>query len=116
MKDLIKMFRETVDSAPDFIKRLSLKELSYLASTQYSSDFRIGRNAFSRGALLAYELDQLITEKTGGQKSFRDALLNLYRWSQEHQQALPYEEIVVIMGEGLGVDLEEVWERWKKGQ
>jgi predicted metalloprotease with PDZ domain len=113
---LIKMFRETVDSAPDFIKRLSLKELSYLASTQYSSDFRIGRNAFSRGALLAYELDQLITEKTGGQKSFRDALLNLYRWSQEHQQALPYEEIVVIMGEGLGVDLEEVWERWKKGQ
>lgn len=112
-ENLIRMFRETVNTAPDFIKRLSLKELSYLASTQYSSDFRIGRNAFSRGALLAYELDQLITEKSGGKKSFRDALLNLYHWSEKNKRALPFEEIPVIMGRQLGVDIMEVWKKWK---
>ncbi len=110
---LIRMFRETVETAPDFIQRLSLKELSYLASTQYGTDFRIGRNAFSRGALFAFELDQFITEKTGGEKSFRDAILNLYHWSEQNQKALPYEEIPVIMEKGLGVDIKEVWEKWK---
>lgn len=112
---LINYFRQNVDDAPDFIKRLSLKEISFLASTQYSSDFRIGRNVFSRGALLAYDLDQLITEKTNGEKSFKDVLLNLYRWAEKNQKAFPYEELPDIMGEGLGVDLSGVWAKWGGG-
>ncbi len=110
---LIEMFQQTVNTAPDFIKKLSLKELSLLASTQYSSDFRVGRNSFSRGALLAYDLNKLIKEKTKGQKSFKEMLLNMYRWTEKNQRAMPYEEIPQIMGEGLGVDIQKVWEKWQ---
>jgi len=114
IKDILNFFRETVASAPDFIKDLSLRDLSRLGSTQYGEDFRIGMNLFSRGALLAHDLDREIQEKTDGAKSFRDVMLGLLSWTEKHQRAFAYKEIEAIMSESAGVDLSAIWNRWQE--
>jgi len=113
-KDILDYFRKTLASAPDFIRELSLEDLSRLGSTQYAADFRIGMNLFSRGALLAHDLDMEIQGKTGGAKSFRDVLLGLLHWTQQNQRAFAYDEIEPIMSGSVGVDLSAVWNRWQR--
>lgn len=54
--------------APLFIKQMSLEYLSMVASSLYSTDFRTGSNLFSRGALMAKDIDDLIQLKTQKQK------------------------------------------------
>ncbi|MDN5214036.1 hypothetical protein QQ020_18310 [Fulvivirgaceae bacterium BMA12] len=111
---ILDRFRNTITTAPDFINKKSLRELSLLGSTQYSKDFRIGQNLFSRGALMAYEMDEYIQKQSNGTKTFKDAVINLYRWSEKHRRAFDYEEILTILSDGAGVDLSPVWEKWQK--
>ncbi|NVK85965.1 MAG: hypothetical protein HWE21_16680 [Cytophagia bacterium] len=106
-------WKSNMDNAPDFIKTKTLKELSLLGSTQYASDFRIGKNLFSRGALMAYDLDGYIQKQTNGKKSFKEAILGLLNWSKENQRAFKYNEIEPIMSEATGVDLSSVWNKWQ---
>lgn len=103
-----------MDTAPDFINTKTLQELSLLGSTQYASDFRIGKNLFSRGALMAYDLDAYIQKQTNGEKSFKDAMLGLLHWSNENQRAFKYNEIEPIMSRATGVDLSTIWNTWQK--
>ncbi|MFC4219748.1 M61 family metallopeptidase [Flagellimonas marina] len=112
-EERLNWWKTTVDNAPDFIKAKSLKELSLLGSTQYASDFRIGKNLFSRGALMAYDLDEYIQKQTNGKKSFKDAILGLLSWSNENQRAFKYNEIESIMSQATGVDLSPVWNKWQ---
>ncbi|MFD0860921.1 hypothetical protein ACFQ1M_01765 [Sungkyunkwania multivorans] len=109
----LQFFRGVLASAPPFIKEKSLKELSRLGSTQYSLDFDIGRNLFSRGALMAYEMDTKIKSSTNGEKSFKDALLGLLQWTEENQRAFKYEEIIPILSKSTGVDLTNIWSKWQ---
>jgi len=111
---ILDYFREILDSAPEYIKEKSLRELSLLGSTQYSADFRIGKNLFSRGALLAHEVDMRIQEKTNGTRSFKDALLGLLNWTKENNRAFQYSEIELIISESVGVDISDIWEKWQK--
>ena len=113
-KDILDFFQRTMASAPKYIKELSLKDLSRLGSTQYSEDFRIGMNLFSRGALLAHDLDIEIQMETGGARSFQDVMLGLLRWTEEHQRAFAYDEIEPILSESAGVDLSAIWNRWQE--
>ncbi|WP_456423384.1 M61 family metallopeptidase [Lutibacter sp.] len=113
-KQIIKFFNEILDNAPDYIKKKSLRELSLLGSTQYSMDFRIGKNLFSRGALLAHDLDILIFEETGGQKSFKDAILGLLKWTEVNKRAFRYDEIASIISKSVHVDVSKMWEKWQK--
>ncbi|WP_153231825.1 M61 family metallopeptidase [Algoriphagus machipongonensis] len=106
-------WKSNMDNAPDFIKTKTLKELSLLGSTQYASDFRIGKNLFSRGALMAYDLDEYIQKQTNGSKSFRDAILGLLNWSEDNQRAFKYNEIEPIMSKATGVDLSPIWNKWQ---
>ncbi|NVJ64583.1 MAG: hypothetical protein HWD84_10195 [Flavobacteriaceae bacterium] len=106
-------WKSNMDNAPDFIKTKTLKELSLLGSTQYASDFRIGKNLFSRGALMAHDLDDYIQKQTNGKKSFKEAILGLLNWSKENQRAFKYNEIEPIMSEATGVDLSSVWNKWQ---
>lgn len=115
-EEILSFFQKILDEAPDFIKQKSLRELSALGSTQYSLDFRIGKNLFARGALFAHALDMEIQKKTDGQKTIREALLALLRWSEEHQSAFAYDQIEQIMSEGVGVDLKVVWDKWQPGR
>jgi len=106
-------WKSNIDNAPDFIKTKTLKELSLLGSTQYASDFRIGKNLFSRGALMAYDLDEYIQKQTDGKKSFKDAILGLLNWSKDNQRAFKYNEIEPIMSKATGVDLSLIWNKWQ---
>ncbi len=113
-KNILEFFRNTTGSAPEYIKQMSLKELSRLGSTQYGEDFRIGRNLFSRGALMAHDLDMEIQKKTKGEKSFRDVMLGLLRWTEKNQRAFRYDEIEPIMSASVGLDLSAIWKRWQE--
>ncbi|MGH9816076.1 MAG: hypothetical protein ACRD6I_08365, partial [Candidatus Acidiferrales bacterium] len=64
-------FRATLTEVPPFMLRLPLVELSRIASTRYSEDFRLGRATYSRGGLMAAEMDDYIRASTNGQKRLR---------------------------------------------
>jgi|tagenome__1003787_1003787.scaffolds.fasta_scaffold20939968_2 predicted metalloprotease with PDZ domain len=100
-----------VDSAPPFLRAMSLPELSREGSFLYSADFRTGMNLFSRGALMAAEMDDAIQAQTSGEKSLRDALRHLLEWSAENQRAFRVEELPQIFHEATGVDTTAILNR-----
>jgi predicted metalloprotease with PDZ domain len=110
---ILNLFNNVVENAPTFIWEKSLRELSLLGSTQYSLDFRIGKNLFSRGALLARELDVFIQQESKGTKSFKDAVLGLMKWTEEKNRAFDYDEIEPIMSTATGIDLKNIWQKWQ---
>jgi predicted metalloprotease with PDZ domain len=107
-------FRESLEQAPLFIKRMTTLELSRVASTRYSSDFRTGRNVFSRGGLMAAEMDELFRAQSGGKTSLRDALRHLVSWSEQNRRAFRIDELPGIFQGGTGVDVSAVMEDWLK--
>ncbi|WP_430468493.1 hypothetical protein [Winogradskyella ouciana] len=109
----IDFFKQIIEHAPIYIKEKSLKELSQLGSSQYSGDFNIGRNLFSRGALMAYEMDVEIKKATNNEKTFKDALIGLLNWTKENDRAFEYHEIETILSNSTGVDLSEIWLKWQ---
>jgi len=111
---ILDFFRNTINRAPAFIKQKSLQELSQLGSSQYSLDFRIGKELFSRGALMAHDMDSVIRQQTGGQKSFREAALGLLKWTEKNKRAFNYDEIEPILSTASGVSLKETWDRWQR--
>jgi predicted metalloprotease with PDZ domain len=106
--------REVVGEAPPFIKRMSLETLSREASFLYATDFRLGKNIFSRGALMAAEMDDRIREKTHGGKSLRDALRALLAWSEKNRRAFQPDEMMRVFFEGTGVDVRDIYRRWQE--
>jgi predicted metalloprotease with PDZ domain len=104
--------REILDTAPEFIRRMSLIELSREGSFLYADDFRVGQSLFSRGALMAAETDARIRSQTAGQKSLRDALRHLMEWSERNHRAFRIEELPAIFRETTGVDTASILDRW----
>jgi predicted metalloprotease with PDZ domain len=104
--------RATLVDIPPFIRDMPLVDLSRIASTRYSEDFRTGRTLFAKGALLAAELDQHIRQASGGRKRFRDAAIYLMKWSEEHKRGFRVDELPGIFQEATGVDSRTVWKRW----
>lgn len=113
-EDILEWFKRNMKQAPDYINNKSLRELSLLGSTQYAKDFRIGKNLFSRGALMAYDLDEYIQQQTNGKKSFKDAILGLLNWTKVNQRAFKYHEIEPIISKATGVDLSHIWDKWQQ--
>ncbi|MCM3902599.1 MAG: hypothetical protein ND866_12910 [Pyrinomonadaceae bacterium] len=106
------VLRGIVSESPAFIRRMTLVELSRVGSTRYSEDFRTGRNLFSRGALMAAEMDERIRERSAGKKTFRDGMRSLMTWSTRNRRAFRIVELPAILAEGTGVDTREVMEKW----
>jgi len=109
---LERRFRSVLQEASPELRRLSLRELSLAASTQYASDFRIGKLTFSRGGLMAAEMDDRIRAQTHGEKSLREALRHLVAWSAENHRAFRIEELPVRFREATGVETRDILERW----
>jgi predicted metalloprotease with PDZ domain len=109
---LARRFRANVDSAPPFLKRLPLVELSRVASTRYAEDFRTGRLVFSRGGLMAAAIDERIQRESGGAKSLRDALRHLVAWTARERRAFAVSELAALIREGTGVDVGGVIDEW----
>lgn len=105
-------FGAALREAPDFIRKLSLIDLSRLASTRYSQDFRIGRSVFSRGALMALEMDEHLRKVSAGRVRLRDALRRLVAWSARSGRAFRIEELPHIFRQATGVDTRSILERW----
>jgi len=107
-------FRSTLRRMPAFLKQMPLVELSKIASTRYSEDFRTGRTVFSRGGLMAAEMDQRMREKTKGKKRLRDALRYLVEWSAREKRAFRIEELPRIFKEATRVETRDILEKWLK--
>ena len=108
-------FRNTLREMPDFLKRMPLVDLSRTASTMYSEDFRTGRTVFSRGGLMAHEMDQKIRGGTNGAKRLRDGLRALVAWSAREKRAFRIDELPSIFKDGTGVETRDIMERWLAG-
>lgn len=108
--------RAVLDAAPAFIRRMPLEVLSREASFLYSEDFRTGRNVFARGALMAADMDDRIRSRSHGDKSLRDALRWLLRWSEENQQPFQTRDLPGYFKNATGVDVEDILERWLEPQ
>ena len=109
---LQRRFRANVDSAPVFLRRLPLVELSRVASTRYAEDFRTGRLVFSRGGLMAAALDDHIQAGSTGAKSLRDALRYLVAWTARERRAFAIDELPALITAATGVDTRAVFEEW----
>jgi predicted metalloprotease with PDZ domain len=105
-------FQETLAETPDFIRAMDTVALSRLASTQYSEDFRTGSNSFSRGGMMAYEMDQRIRSRTAHRRSLADALRHLVAWSARERRPFQLDRIPELLSEGAGVELSDVYEKW----
>ncbi len=104
--------RSIVANAPDFLQRMSLDELSREGSFLYADDFRVGMNLFSRGALMAAEMDDRIRAQTSGQKSLRDALRYLMAWTAQNRRAFRTDELPEIFRQATGVDTTSILKSW----
>ncbi len=107
----LQQYRQYVDDSPDFIRRMSLVELSRVGSTAYSTDFRIGRNLYMRGALLAADLDIHLRQQTHGRARLRDVLRYLLTWCARHQRGFRVDELPAIFHEATGVEVRAILER-----
>jgi predicted metalloprotease with PDZ domain len=104
--------RATLAAEPAFIRAMPLVALSRIASTRYAEDFRTGRTLFSRGALLAAELDAQIRAETGGRKRLRDFFRHLMEWSEANRRGFHVEELPGLVREATEVETRKTWERW----
>src|SRR5277367_3245926 len=104
--------RQIVETAPPFLQKMPLDVLSREASFLYAQDFRTGMNVFSRGALMAAEMDDRIRVRTNGAKSLRDALRWLLRWSAENQKPFQTEDLPRYFATATGVEVGDILERW----
>ena len=109
---LDRRFRGVLREAARELRRMPLRDLSLLASTQYAADFRIGQLTFARGGLMAAEMDDRIRSETRGAKSLRDALRGLVAWSAQNHRAFRIEELPARFREATGVDTRDIMERW----
>ena len=109
---LNRRFRSNLSSAPRFLRRLPLVDLSRVASTRYSEDFRTGRLVFSRGGLMAAAVDERIQSDTKGAKSLRDALRFMVAWSAREQRGFRTNELAGLIQQATGVDARAVIEQW----
>ncbi|MGD9902028.1 MAG: hypothetical protein AB7U83_01060 [Vicinamibacterales bacterium] len=109
---LQRRFRANVASAPPFLKRLPLIELSRVASTRYAEDFRTGRLVFSRGGLMAAAIDDRIRGETKGARSLRDAFRHLVAWTARERRAFAIDELPGLIREATGVDVGAVVAEW----
>jgi predicted metalloprotease with PDZ domain len=106
--------RTYLDAEPAFLRRMSALELSREGSFLYSDDFRVGIGLFSRGALLAAEMDDRIQSQSAGKKSLRDALRHLVEWSADNQRAFRTDELPRLFREATGVDITDILDRWMR--
>jgi predicted metalloprotease with PDZ domain len=105
-------FRETLAETPDFIKAMDTVELSRVASTRYSEDFRTGSNSFSRGGMMAYEMDERIRTESNGKRSLKDALRYLVAWTARERRPFDVEEIPRLLSDATGVALDDIFDEW----
>jgi predicted metalloprotease with PDZ domain len=93
-------------------------ELSRVASTLYSDDFRTGQTLFSKGALMAAAMDDSIRKQTHGRKRLRDSLRALVSWGEHSGRAFRIAELPGLIARPVGVNeqsIRTIMNQWLKG-
>ena len=108
-----KIFNNAVYNTSPAIKKMSLQQLSQIASTMYGADFRLGRSVYSRGALMAIEMNTYIIEKTKNKKSMKDVFRYLYNWAKENKRSFFMEEFPGLINKACGIDLSRIYQKWQ---
>jgi predicted metalloprotease with PDZ domain len=106
---LQRRFRETLVAAPPFLRRLGLVDLSRVASTRYSEDFRTGQLVFSRGGLLAADIDDRIRTATGGRQDLRDVFRAMVARLGPTHRAFAVGDLPRIIADATGVDVSAIY-------
>jgi predicted metalloprotease with PDZ domain len=112
-KGMIDLFRQTTYNSPPAIRQLTLQELSQIASTQYAEDFRLGTAVFSRGALMAMEINDYVKSQTNGKSSMRTIYRYLYEWSRQNRRPFTLQEFPDLMRSATGVDVSAIYNKWQ---
>jgi len=107
------VFHNNTYKTSSIIKKMSLQELSQAASTMYGSDFRLGRAVYSRGALMAIEMNEYLKEKSGGTRSMKDVFRYLYNWSKENKRPFTMEEFPLLINKACNIDLSAIYKKWQ---
>jgi len=113
LESMKKNFYTSVYNNSEIIKKMNLQQLSQTASTLYGTDFRIGRGVYSRGALMAIEMNNYLKERSGGKKSIKDVLRYLYNWSKQNKRPFTMEEFPILINEACGIDLSGIYKKWQ---
>ena len=106
-----KVFNDAVYHTSPVIKKMSLQQLSQIASTMYGVDFRLGRATYSRGALMAIEMNDYLKKKSGGKKSMKDIFRYLYQWAKKNQRPFTMEEFPSLLNNACGIDLSAIYKK-----
>jgi predicted metalloprotease with PDZ domain len=109
------VLRRLLADIPEFIRSMPLRELSRIASSMYSADFRTGRTLFSKGALMAAEMDDTIRQRTNGAKRLRDSLRALVKWGQQSGRPFRIDELPRLIAMPVGVaeqEIKAILDRW----
>lgn len=107
-------FRKNIFETDGQIKKMDLFYLSQTASTLYGEDFRLGQAVYSRGGMMAIEMDKMLKERTGGKKSMRSVLRYLYDWSKKQNRSFTMEEFPLLINQAAGMDLSPVYNKWRQ--
>lgn len=113
-KKWLNEFERITYHGPEAIRKMSLPQLSRIASTQYAEDFRLGSAVYARGALMAAGIDEYVRKKTAGKASMRTVYRYLYEWSVRHQRPFSMEEFPGLIKEATGLDISEIYNKWQK--
>ena len=105
---LERRFRPSLRDAPPFLRRLSLVDLSRVASTRTRPDFRTGQLVFSRGGLLAAALDERIAADTRGARSLRDVFTWMLDGHGASGRSFAVDEFPAIVRAATGVDVSAI--------
>jgi predicted metalloprotease with PDZ domain len=112
-KSMLDFFRDAVYNAPPAIRQMTLQQLSEVASTQYAEDFRLGKAVFSRGALMAEEINDYVKSQTAGKASMRTIYRYLYEWSRRNRRAFTLQEFPDLLKSATGVDVSAIYDKWQ---
>jgi predicted metalloprotease with PDZ domain len=112
-REWLDYFERVVYSGPANIKQLTLAQLSQTASTQYAEDFRLGMSVYSRGALMAKEINDYVRQQTGGKASMRTIYRWLYEWSVKNRRPFTLEEFPGLLKAASGVDVSAIYTKWQ---
>ena len=114
LEGMKKRFSKNVYETSSMIKKMSLQQLSQIASTMYGIDFRLGQAVYSRGAMMAIEMNNYIKEKTDGKKSMKDVFRYLYQWAKENKRPFTMQEFPSLINNATGVDVSNIYQKWQK--
>jgi predicted metalloprotease with PDZ domain len=112
-KSMLDFFRDAVYNSPLAIRQITQQQLSQVASTQYAEDFHLGKAVFSRGALMALEINDYVKLKTGGKASMRTIYRYLYEWSRRNRRAFTLQEFPDLLKSATGVDVSAIYDKWQ---